>query len=89
MKSGTCAVLVYTSGTTGVSKGVMISHDNLFALDLNIGDDMIKPNMKLISYLPCSHIAALSLDVFMAFTHGACCYFAGKDALKGELLFYL
>lgn len=67
----------------------MISHDNLYALDLNIGDDMIKPGMKIISYLPCSHIAALSLDVFMSFVHGACCYFADKDALKGELLFYL
>ena len=82
-------MLVYTSGTTGVSKGVMISHDNLFYLDVALSNELVKPGYKLISFLPTSHIAGLSLDVFGVFIHGCCCYFAGREALRGELLFYL
>jgi len=70
IKPGTCCVLVYTSGTTGLSKGAMISHDNLSALSKNITDNIIIPDGKLLSYLPSSHIASLSLDVFITFIYG-------------------
>ncbi|XP_066996570.2 very long-chain-fatty-acid--CoA ligase bubblegum isoform X2 [Anabrus simplex] len=55
-----CCTLVYTSGTVGVPKAVMLSHDNLTwtsysiasLLDLKCGSEAI------ISYLPLSHVAA-------------------------------
>ena len=81
--------MVYTSGTTGVSKGVMLSHDNMTTLLHNIREETFKEDGRIISYLPSSHIASLSVDVFLAFVYGACCYFALPDALKGNLGFYL
>ena len=89
LKAGQCCVLVYTSGTTGVSKGVMLSHDNMTTLMHNITEEHFKPDTRIISYLPSSHIASLSVDVFLAFAYGSCCYFANPDALKGNLGFYL
>ena len=67
----------------------MISHDNLGALSKNITEDILMPGGKVLSFLPSSHIASLSLDVFLGFIFGNSVYFTGKDALKGNLSFYL
>lgn len=67
----------------------MISNDNLGALSLNITEDIFIPRGNLVSFLPTSHIASLSLDVFLSFCFGSCVHFAKKDALKGNLGFYL
>lgn len=83
-----CCTLVFTSGTVGNPKAVMLSHDNLTydatvifeRLRLNRGEEMI------VSYLPLSHVAAQVVDIFLAMHAGAAVYFADKDALKGSLL---
>lgn len=67
----------------------MISHDNLGALSSNLNAEMLSYKGKVISYLPTSHIASLSLDVFLCFIFGNAVYFTGRDALKGNLSFYL
>lgn len=43
----------------------------------------------MLSYLPTSHVASLTTDVFLTFIGGGCIYFCNKDALKGNLLKYL
>lgn len=89
IKTGQCCIIVYTSGTTGKSKGVMLNHDNITFCYNNVPQDQIPPNPRLISYLPCSHVAGLFADVCLAFNWGASVFFADEDALKNSLPFFL
>ncbi|KAK8811470.1 hypothetical protein WA158_003204 [Blastocystis sp. Blastoise] len=84
---GSCATLVYTSGTTGTPKGVLISHDacmySSFMLQ-KVGD--LNGNERLVSYLPLSHIAAQYIDIITPSTTRATLYFADSDCFKGTLI---
>lgn len=82
-----CCCLIFTSGTTGHPKGVMLSHDNLLFVAKSgcTFERMEMTKEAIVSYLPLSHIAAQIVDIFaMLFTAG-CTYFAERDALKGSL----
>ncbi|CAG9820082.1 unnamed protein product [Phaedon cochleariae] len=83
-----CCTLVYTSGTIGSPKGVMLSHDNLTWDALSIVERLkiSRGNEKLISYLPLSHVAAQIVEIYITMWAGATIYFADKDALKGSLV---
>ena len=64
---GNCANMVYTSGTTGQPKAVLLSHDNLtwMALNfkLNYNSILGETRNKIVSYLPLSHIAGQVFDI--------------------------
>ncbi|XP_065884226.1 long-chain-fatty-acid--CoA ligase ACSBG2-like [Dysidea avara] len=86
-----CAMLVYTSGTTGNPKGVMSSHDNLTwvaeaVLDTFGRDQWQFGHERVVSYLPLSHIAGTVTDMFLVVPVGGTVYFAQPDALKGSLV---
>ncbi|KAG6608939.1 Long-chain-fatty-acid--CoA ligase ACSBG2 [Phytophthora cinnamomi] len=85
---GHCCSLVYTSGTTGPPKAVMISHDNLtwmMAAAWNAHPEA-SSSKRSVSFLPLSHSAAQLLDIHVPLTIGSEVYFAGLDALRGGLL---
>ncbi|WP_209123739.1 long-chain fatty acid--CoA ligase [Alkalihalobacillus sp. BA299] len=69
------AMLQYTGGTTGVSKGVMLTHRNLIANIEQIYDFMFRAiefpdNPKIMSVLPMFHIYGLTCNVFLGFKAG-------------------
>jgi long-chain acyl-CoA synthetase len=57
IKPDDIATIVYTSGTTGIPKGVMLSHRNIYfvcqTISLNVG---FHPDDVALSFLPLSHI---------------------------------
>lgn len=71
IRPGHACCLVYTSGTTGMPKAVMLSHDNVtvgvgailhqhkYCLGVEFGQE------RSISYLPLSHIAGFELDIIL------------------------
>ncbi|MGH9175127.1 MAG: AMP-binding protein, partial [Vicinamibacterales bacterium] len=65
------AVLPYSSGTTGLPKGVMLTHYNLVAHDHQIETgDVIKPGDVVIAVLPFFHIYGMSVIMNAGLTRG-------------------
>ena len=87
-KPGNCCTLVYTSGTTGNPKGVMISHDNYTwtASYTAKNFNMDFGNERMVSYLPLSHVASQVIDIASSLITGAEVSFAEPTALQGTLV---
>ncbi len=83
IRPGHCANIVYTSGTTGNPKGVMLSHDNIcatmgvFLHKVATEGKFLHGEQRVLSYLPLPHVAGWFADV------GYPLYWAGKYAPAG------
>jgi len=65
------ATIMYTSGTTGNPKGVMLSHGNILSnVAQCLGADSIKPDDVILCWLPLSHIYARTVDFYQPVVAG-------------------
>ncbi|HNZ52574.1 MAG TPA: AMP-binding protein, partial [bacterium] len=73
------ASIVYTSGTTGFSKGVMLSHNCLMAnVQFFIDNLPVENDSRVVSFLPLAHCFGCAFDFLSPFVKGCHITFLGK-----------
>lgn len=66
------AVINYTSGTTGYSKGVMLTGENLCGnLDFSSTTNLVGKGYEILTFLPLAHAYGCAFDFLAQFVHGA------------------
>ncbi len=77
-------VIVYTSGTTGSPKGVVLSFKNMYSnlYAVSKGVPIYQPDDRILILLPLQHVLPLQGTMVMPLTIGATCVFA--PSLKAE-----
>ena len=83
------ATLVYTSGTTGRPKGVMLSHRNIVSnVDASLNAvPVVDDNDRFLSFLPLSHTFERTVGYYLAVCAGAHTTFArGIAELSADLI---
>jgi long-chain acyl-CoA synthetase len=63
--------LIFTSGTTGTPKGVMLAHDNVGAAITGFYSIIPRLEHRIVSLLPLSHLLEQSVGLFYALSVGA------------------
>jgi len=79
------AMMIFTSGTTGVSKGVLLSHcnilHNVIGTIAHMGEDTFPSNENTIAVLPLFHIFGVTAGILLVLYRGvALCY--SKNTIK-------
>ncbi len=81
------AVILYTSGTTGNPKGVMLSHKNIVSNALNTTKiQEVEKNDRLLSVLPLPHTYECTIGMVIPLMKGASVYYLDKPPVADILL---
>lgn len=81
------AILLYTSGTTGDSKGVMLSQKNVISNAMQSGDvQPVDENDKFLSVLPLSHTYENTIGLILPIIKGASVTYLKKPPTASVLL---
>ncbi len=83
--SAALATIVYTSGTTGRPKGVMLSHGNILSNAWSaLQTFAVYPNDKFLSFLPLSHMLERMSGYYLPMMSGATVVYARSVAQLAE-----
>lgn len=89
-KADELATIVYTSGTTGRSKGVMLSHSNImWNAQAALKCYAVYPNDCFLSFLPLSHTLERTIGYYLPMIAGANVAYARSIPELGEDLLYI
>lgn len=85
---GALAALIYTSGTTSLAKGVMLSMENLCEnVIAGTGSIFVKPGERVLSVLPLHHTFETTAGMLIPMFYGACiCVNDGLRHLAANLM---
>lgn len=81
-----CATILYTSGTTGNPKGVMLSHHNLLSNAIANKDAApFNPEWRVLSFLPLNHVFERMLTVMYLYQGLSIYYAEAMDKIADNL----
>ena len=81
------ACIIYTSGTSGAAKGVMLSHRNFCANILEAWKAQhVNKHDIFLSILPLAHTYEMSIGMLYAFSHGAATYYLNRPPTPSVLI---
>ncbi|GAB4223329.1 MAG: long-chain fatty acid--CoA ligase [Spirochaetales bacterium] len=87
LEETTLAAILYTSGTTGVSKGVMLTHRNLVSNAYATRSILrIHPGDRLLSILPLAHTYECTIGFLAPFLQGASITYLDKPPTASVIL---
>lgn len=86
-KPSDLSCIMYTSGSTGDPKGVVLTHANILAgvagVSFNVLDDFVDKNHRMIAFLPLAHIFELVFEL-VGFYWGALIGYANVRTLSNN-----
>ena len=86
-KENDLAAILYTSGTTGKPKGVMLTHKNILSNAVNtLGIQDVNEKDRLLSVLPLPHTYECTIGFLIPYMGGAAVYYLDKLPTPAVLL---